>query len=139
MVAELREQVALIQKQQEDILALSAPVLQVWDGIVAIPIVGALTPDRADEMTERVLAAVSKEQASFAILDLTGVDAVDTATADSLLKVVRSLQLLGTQGVIAGLRPRVAQTVVAMGMDLGNIRTFGTLRDALKDCIRRMG
>ncbi len=136
--AELETKVALIERQQEVIRNLETPILQVWDRVLTLPMIGVVDSRRAARVMEDLLAAVMKGRARFAILDLTGVEVVDTATANHLISLIRAIRLLGAEGIITGLRPNVAQTVVSLGLDLSSILTLATLRDGLAMAIRRM-
>ena len=100
-----------------------------------MPIVGAIDSDRTARMMERLLEAIIQSKARFAILDVTGVDTIDTSTADNFVRIIRAVQLLGAQGVISGIGPLVAQTIVDLGVDLTGIRTFSNLREALRACL----
>lgn len=135
---ELRAKLAIVQKQQEVIRALSTPIIEVWDGVLTLPMVGMVDSMRAAEMMDNLLQQVTRTRARFAILDITGVDAMDTATASHLLKLVRALSLLGAEGIVTGIHPSIAQTMVGIGVDLSNITTLATLRDALKLCMTKM-
>ncbi|WP_240480417.1 STAS domain-containing protein [Enhygromyxa salina] len=125
---EAQERLSLIED-------LSAPILEVWDGVLALPILGSLSGDRASTLMERLLQEVQRTQANYVILDLTGVEIVDTHTADYILKVARSAELLGAQCIITGIRPAVAQTMVALQANLADIVTRATLRHGLKYCM----
>ena len=134
----LREKLALIERQEAAIRALSTPIIEVWDRVLTMPLLGVLDSGRGAAVMENLLVEVSRKRASFAILDLTGVEAVDTSTANHLIKLIQSIRLLGAEGVITGIQPSVAQTMVTLGMDLGAIATLATLRDGLRHCIARM-
>ena len=133
---ELEAKLALIQRQQEVIFNLETPIIQVWDHILTLPMVGVVDSRRAARVTDNVLAEVSRTQARFAILDLTGVDVVDTATAGHMLNIINAIRLLGAEGIITGIRPNVAQTMISLGLDLSRVRTLATLRDGLAFAIR---
>lgn len=132
----LREKIAFIERQEEAIKALSAPVIQVWSGVLVLPIVGGLEGARAADVMDRLLGEIVRTRSQFTILDLTGVEVVDTWTADHLIKIVRSAELLGARSVITGIRPAVAQTMVSLGIDLSRIITLGNLQEGLKACMR---
>lgn len=126
--------------QQEALSAsTSTPIIQVWDDIVTMPVVGLVDSVRAADMKTALLELVSRTGARFAIVDLTGVDTVDTATADHLLKVMRAVQLLGARCVITGIQPSVAQIIVGLGLDLQDVITLRSLREGLRFCLRRLG
>lgn len=133
---ELEEKLAIIEKQRSEILALSVPIIQVWDDVLALPLFGAVDQARADEITERLLEAVVAKSARFAILDLTGVEAVDEGTAERLVRILRGIQLLGAEGMVTGIRPAVAHTLTTLGADFAGARTFSNLREAIKACMR---
>jgi rsbT co-antagonist protein RsbR len=115
--------------------SLSAPILEVWDGVLALPILGTLSGDRATTLMERLLEEIQRTRARYAILDVTGVELVDTHTADYLLRVARAVELLGAQCIITGIRPAVAQTMVNLQANLSDIVTRATLRHGLKYCM----
>lgn len=133
---ELREKLAFIHRQEEAIRAMSTPIIQIWDGVLTLPVVGGLDSARASSMMEQLLAEIVRTRSRFAILDLTGVDVVDTATADHLLKIMRAVELLGARCVVTGIRPGVAQTMVSLGVDLASISTLRNLQEGLKACMR---
>ncbi|HRI72385.1 MAG TPA: STAS domain-containing protein, partial [Polyangium sp.] len=134
---ELEEKLAIIEQQRSAIHAMSVPIIQVWDGVLALPVVGALDEARASEITIRMLDAVVKQTADYAILDLTGVETVDDGTADYVLRIIRSIQLLGAQCIVTGIRPAVAQTVISLGAGFTGVRTVSNLREAIRICMRR--
>ncbi|TKD01503.1 STAS domain-containing protein [Polyangium fumosum] len=136
---ELDTKLALIERQQEVIQNLETPIIQVWDHVITLPMVGVVDSHRAARVTEDLLAAVSRLQARFAILDLTGVDVVDTGTASHMLNILGAVRLLGAEGIITGIRPNVAQTMVSLGLDLSRVITLATLRDGLSFAIRSLG
>jgi rsbT co-antagonist protein RsbR len=133
---QLREKLAFIERQEKAIQALSTPIIQVWNGVLALPIMGGLEGRRAAEMMDRLLSEIVKTRSRYTILDLTGVDVVDTATADHLIKIVKAVELLGARSVITGIRPAVAQTMASLGMDLSQLITLGNLQEGLKACMR---
>lgn len=133
---ELAEKLAIIEQQQNEIQAMSAPIIQVWNDVLALPIVGKLDAVRAEDMTQRLLDAVVQSRSSYVILDLTGVEAVDEATADHLVRIIRAIQLLGARSIVTGIRPAVAQIFVSLGADLADTMTLSNLRDAIKVCMR---
>ena len=135
---ELATKLQTIEQQREAIRALSTPVIELWDEIVTLPIVGTVDTERAQEMTTRLLDAVAHGGYRCVILDLTGVDVVDTSTADHFIKMMRSAQLLGAHCVVTGVSPEIARTLVQVGVDLGAIRTLRTLKDGLKACIHHL-
>jgi len=133
---DLRQKLELIERQSATIRALATPIIQVWDEVLCLPIIGTVDSARTADMMQGLLEAIVREQARFAIVDLTGVEVVDTSTADHLIQLFRAARVLGVDGILCGIRPAVAQTVVALGLELGSVRTMRSLRDALKWCIR---
>ena len=133
---ELREKLELIARQDEAIKALSTPIIGVWEGVLTLPLFGVMDSHRAAETMERLLDAVTKKGATHAIIDLTGVEIVDTSTADHIGKLAKAAALIGAQCIITGIRPAVAQTMVNIGIDLSSIVTLSTLREALRYCMR---
>ncbi|WP_438005446.1 PAS domain-containing protein [Sorangium sp. So ce321] len=134
---ELGERLALIERQQQVIRQLSTPILQVWRGVLALPMIGVVDSARTAEVMDSLLQAVVRTQARYALLHLTGVEAVDTKTASYLVDLVRAIRLLGAEGIITGIRPSVAQTVVSLGLDLAEVTTLSDLQAGLKHCIGR--
>jgi rsbT co-antagonist protein RsbR len=128
----LRERLSRIEEQDRTIREMAAPILQVWQGILVVPVVGQLTSERVELITTMLLDAIVKTRARAAILDLTAVTQVDSATADHLLRILRAVTLLGARGLLSGIAPAVAQTVVAMGINLSEITTVASLHDALR-------
>lgn len=123
------------QERLTMIETLSAPILHVWDGVLALPVLGTMSGERAALLMERLLVEIQRTRSGWAILDVTGVDMIDTSTADSLLRVARSVELLGAQCIITGIQPAVAQTMVALDASFAGIVTRATLRDGLKYCM----
>jgi rsbT co-antagonist protein RsbR len=135
--AEAREQV--ISEQADALLELSTPVVKLWDGIVSLPLVGTLDSARTQVVMEKLLQALVDTGSEHAIIDITGVSAVDTQVAQHLLKTVMAARLLGAECIISGIRPQIAQTVVALGIEFGDITTKSSLSDALLVALRRSG
>lgn len=135
---ELSAQLELIQQQQQIIRELGTPIIQVWDDVLTVPMMGVVDSRRAADLMEDLLAEIARTRARFAILDLTGVEVLDSATASHILRMVASIQLLGAEGIITGIQPTVAQTIVTLGVDLSSIVTLATLRDGLKLCMRKL-
>jgi rsbT co-antagonist protein RsbR len=133
---DLREKLELIHAQENALRAVMAtPIIQVWDSIITMPVVGTLDNVRATTMMNRLLGAVSELRARYAIVDLTGVEAVDTSTADHLLRIARAVQLLGARIIITGIKPAVAQTMVSLGLDVSTISTQRNLQEGLRFCM----
>jgi rsbT co-antagonist protein RsbR len=133
---DLRDKLELIARQDEAIKALSTPIIEIWEGVLTLPLFGVMDSQRATETMERLLQAIVEKGATHSIIDLTGVELVDTSTADHLGKLVKAAALIGTQCIITGIRPAVAQTMVQIGIDLSTIVTLSTLREALRYCMR---
>ncbi|XYI02358.1 GAF domain-containing protein [Sorangium sp. So ce1128] len=132
---ELSEKLALIARQKELIRTLSTPILEVWDGVLTIPVVGGLDDDRAATIMQDLLERVVHTQSRSTIIDLTGVDAIDPGTAERLVRIIRSVQLLGSRSVITGIQPEVARTMISHGLDLRRVATRAKLRDGLRMCM----
>ncbi len=130
-----REQV--IERQQQELLDLSTPVIKLWDGIVAVPLIGTLDSERTQVVMENLLEAIVRNEATVAIIDITGVPTVDTLVAQHLLKTVAAARMMGAECIISGIRPQIAQTIVHLGVDLGNVTTKSTLADALRIALAR--
>jgi len=135
-LALITEQNELITRQQKAISELSTPILQLWKDVIALPIIGVVDTRRSAEIMERLLHAITSKASRFVILDITGVEIVDTKTADHFIKVVKAAELLGAECLITGIRPAVAQTLVDIGVDLSSVRTMGSIEEALGVCIR---
>ncbi|MDC0722017.1 STAS domain-containing protein [Nannocystis bainbridge] len=135
---ELRTKLELIERQQEVIRELSTPIIEVWDGVLTLPIIGLVDSVRTAEIMDNLLTSVATTRARYAILDLTGVEVVDTGTAGHLIGMIQAIRLLGAEGILTGIHPTIAQTIVALGVDLARVAVFAKLRDALKFCIVQM-
>jgi rsbT co-antagonist protein RsbR len=127
------------QQQQEVLSAMATPIIRLWDDVVTLPIVGVVDSVRASEMKEALLHSVARTGARIAIVDMTGVDTVDTATADHIMRLMQGVQLLGAQGIITGIQPAVAQIMVSLGVDMGNVMTLRSLQEGLRYSLRKMG
>ena len=132
-----REEV--INRQQREMLELSTPVVKLWEGILAIPMIGTLDSARTQVVMETLLNKVVETGAQIAILDITGVPTVDTLVAQHLLKTVTALRLMGAECIISGVRPQIAQTIVHLGVDLQGVTTKANLADALALALKRTG
>lgn len=133
---DLEDKLATIERQQIAIRELSTPVIEVWSGVLCLPVVGIMDTTRSAEMTDALLRAVSEKKAKCAIIDITGIEVMDTGTADHFMRMARAVRLLGAQCFLTGISPSIAQTIVHMGMDLRGIVTYRTLRDALQGYVR---
>jgi rsbT co-antagonist protein RsbR len=130
---------ALIADQSHQLLELSTPVVKLWDGVLAVPLVGTLDSARAQVVMERLLQGLVDTASPFAIIDITGVPAVDTQVAQHILKTVVAARLMGADCVISGIRPQIAQTIVALGIEFNDIVTKSSLADALVHTLRASG
>jgi PAS domain S-box-containing protein len=138
-LTEQREQARLVQRQRDEILELSTPVIQVWDNVLVLPVIGTLDSVRAARLTEGLLDRISQIQAEVVILDISGVPAIDTDVAQHLLRTVEAARLMGTTSVLSGVRPETAQAIVHLGIDLGNLRSRNSLKDALQLALSLVG
>jgi rsbT co-antagonist protein RsbR len=128
-----------ISRQQRELLELSTPVVQLWDEILALPLVGTLDSDRTQIVMETLLQRIVETGAAVAILDITGVPTVDTLVAQHLMKTVAATRLMGADCIISGIRPQIAQTIVHLGVDLSAVTTKATLADAFAAALDRIG
>ena len=131
-ITERREQELRLQHQRDEILELSTPVIQVWDKVLALPIIGTLDSGRAARLTEGLLEKIAEHQAEVIILDISGVPTIDTQVAQHLLRTVQAATLMGAVSILCGVRPETAQAMVHLGISLGQLRSRNTLRDALQ-------
>ena len=138
-ITERKESDALIKKQQQLLLELSTPTMQLFDGVVLMPLVGNIDGDRATQLISQLLEAISEYQAEVAILDVTGVPVIDTEVARNVLKAVSAAKMLGSVVIITGMKPSGAQTLVQLGIDLSHIATKGTLRAGIDEAFRIQG
>jgi len=129
----------IIERQQQELLDLTTPVVRLWDSIVALPLIGTLDSERTQVVMESLLDSIVENEAAIAIIDITGVPTVDTLVAQHLLKTVAAARLMGAECIISGIRPQIAQTIVHLGVDLGDVVTKATLAEALKIALRRVG
>lgn len=132
-----REQI--IQRQQQELLELSTPVVKLWDGVLAVPMIGSLDSNRTQLVMESLLQRIVETGSQIAIMDITGVPTVDTLVAQHLLKTVTAIRLMGADCIISGVRPQIAQTIVHLGIDLQGITTKASLADALALAMKRTG
>ena len=129
----------VIERQQRELLELSTPVVELWDDVLALPLVGTLDSQRTQIVMETLLQKIVQTGASIAIIDITGVPTVDTLVAQHLLKTVAATRLMGADCIISGIRPQIAQTIVHLGVDLGEVTTKATLADAFQMALKRAG
>jgi rsbT co-antagonist protein RsbR len=139
VVALLGETDEVMARQRQELMEISTPIIRLWEGIVAVPLIGTLDSARSQVVMESLLSGIVEEQAAVAILDITGVPMVDTLVAQHLMKTAMAVQLMGAECVISGIRPQIAQTIVHLGIDLREITTRATLSDALKYGLARTG
>ena len=129
----------VINRQQQELLELSTPVVKIWDGILALPMIGTLDSARTQVVMESLLQRIVEAESQIAIIDITGVPTVDTLVAQHLLKTVTAIRLMGADCIISGVRPQIAQTIVHLGVDLQGVVTKATLADALTWALKRTG
>ena len=139
-VIDITESVAVEQRMKQQartILEISTPAIQLWDGIVILPVVGSIDSVRAQHMMDIMLTRIAETACKVIILDIQGVPAVDTAIANHLIKIVKATRLMGSHAIISGISPAVAQTIVTLGIDMG-VKSTATLRDALAEALEIM-
>jgi rsbT co-antagonist protein RsbR len=129
----------LISRQQQELLELSTPVVKLWDGILALPIIGTLDSARTQVVMENLLQSIVATNSKYAIIDITGVPTVDTLVAQHLLKTITAARLMGAECIISGVRPQIAQTIVHLGINLEDVITKAKLSDALALALQRSG
>jgi rsbT co-antagonist protein RsbR len=134
-----RSREEIITRQQEEMLELSTPVVKLWDGILCLPMIGTLDSARTQVVMESLLQKIVETGSALAIIDITGVPTVDTLTAQHLLKTVTAARLMGAECIISGIRPQIAQTIVHLGVDLGDVITKASLADALALALEKSG
>jgi rsbT co-antagonist protein RsbR len=134
-----RSREEIIARQQQELLELSTPVVKLWDGVLALPMIGTLDSARTQVVMESLLQRIVETGAEVAIIDITGVPTVDTLTAQHLIKTVTAARLMGADCIISGIRPQIAQTIVHLGVDLANITTKATLADAFRRALDMTG
>ena len=130
---------AVIHRQQKELMELSTPVVQLWDEVLALPLIGTLDSERTQVVMENLLQRVVETGARLAIIDITGVPTVDTLVAQHLMKTVAATRLMGADCIISGIRPQIAQTIVHLGVNLTDIITKATLADAFQVALQRLG
>jgi rsbT co-antagonist protein RsbR len=133
------ERERVIREQQESIRELSTPVLQVRDGLLILPIIGVLDAQRARQLTEQLLAGIQSNRAKVVVIDITGVATIDEGVANHLVDAVEAARLMGASAIITGLSPRIAQTLVDLGVDLSMMKTVGDLQGGLEEADRVLG
>ena len=137
MFQKSREEV--IQRQQRELMELSTPVVELWEGVLALPLIGTLDSGRTQVVMESLLEKIVESGAALAIIDITGVPTVDTLVAQHLMKTVAAARLMGADCIISGIRPQIAQTIVHLGVDLSAVTTKASLADAFTIALKRVG
>ena len=131
-----REKSVLVERLRVAVDELSTPILEVWDDVLALPVIGLLDSRRAAQIMERLLDAIVHKQSSYVIIDVTGVEVIDSKTAEYFTKLVRAVELLGARCVLTGIRPAVGQTLLGLGLELGTVRTLRNLKHALRATLK---
>ena len=129
----------VIGRQQQEMFELSTPVVELWQGILGLPIIGTLDSKRSQLVMETLLQRLAETQSEVAVIDITGVPVMDTVTAQHLLKTVTATRLMGADCIISGIRPQIAQTIVHLGVNLGDVTTKASMAGALAVAFKRMG
>lgn len=130
---------SVIARQQQEMLELSTPVVKLWNGVLALPVIGTLDSGRTQTIMENLLQMIVETGSDTAIIDITGVPTVDTLTAQHLLKTITAARLMGAECIISGIRPQIAQTIVHLGVDLGDVVTKASLADAFRLALQKTG
>jgi rsbT co-antagonist protein RsbR len=136
---ELEEKLSIVEQQRAAIRELSAPIMEVWEGILCLPVVGIMDSGRSADMTDALLRAVVSTRARCTIIDITGIEVMDTSTADHFIRMAKAVQLLGAACVLTGINPQIAQTLVHMGIELTGLVTHRSLREALQYFVVQRG
>lgn len=136
--SELEAKIRMIERQQMAIRELSTPIIEVWDSVLCLPVVGVLDSIRSAEITEAILDKVVQRGATHVIIDITGIEVMDTNTADHFLRMARAVRLLGADCVLTGISPAIAQTIVQMGVEMGDVTVHRTMRHALASFIGKL-
>ncbi|MDQ8021394.1 MAG: STAS domain-containing protein [Moraxellaceae bacterium] len=135
----LRSREQVILQQQQELLDLSTPVVELYRGVLALPLIGTLDSERTHSVMENLLEGIVHHEAAIAIIDITGVPTVDTLVAQHLIKTIAAARLMGAECIISGIRPQIAQTIVHLGVDLGDVTTKASLAEALKLALAKVG
>ncbi|PHP28739.1 STAS domain-containing protein [Limimaricola cinnabarinus] len=135
----IAERDEIIERQRAEMMELSTPVVQLWERVLTIPLIGTLDSMRAQEVMENLLNAIVEHSAEVVIVDITGVRVVDTQVAQHLLRTAAAVRLMGAEAIISGISPKIAQTMVELGVDVGEVTTRPTIRAALDEAFRRVG
>ncbi len=134
---DLEEKLETIEQQRSAIRSLSTPIIEVWRGVLCLPVVGVMDTVRSAEMTGALLQSIVDKGTEYAIIDITGIDVMDTRTVDHFIRMAKAIRLLGADCALTGLNPHIAQTIVHMGLDLSDVVTHRSLRDALHHYVVR--
>lgn len=134
---DLEEKLATIEQQRAAIRELSTPVMEVWEGVLCLPVVGVVDSVRSAQMTDVLLQAIAEKRTRCAIVDITGIEVMDTKTVDHFVRMARAVRLLGAECVLTGVSPNIAHTMVQMGVDLADVATHRSLREALRSYVLR--
>jgi rsbT co-antagonist protein RsbR len=126
-----------IESQREELIELSTPVIDVWDGVLTVPILGSLDSERASRVSEALLTQIVESRATTAIIDISGISAVDSAVADRLIRTAKAVRLVGAEAILTGVGVEIAQTIADLGIDMEGLRTMSTLKDGLRYVISR--
>ncbi|OWY16797.1 MULTISPECIES: STAS domain-containing protein [Thioclava] len=129
----------IIERQRQEMLELSTPVVELWDRVLTLPLIGTLDSARAQEVMENLLQTILERQAEVVIMDITGVGTVDTQVAQHLLRAAAAVRLMGAECIISGISPMIAQTMVQLGIDVGTVSTRSSIRTALADALQKVG
>ena len=129
----------IVRRQQQEMIELSTPVVKLWDGVLAVPLIGTLDSERTQVVMETLLQRIVDSNSSMAIIDITGVPTVDTLVAQHLLKTVAAARLMGADCIISGIRPQIAQTIVHLGLTLSEVTTKASMADAIAEALDRLG
>lgn len=135
--AELSARIETIERQREAIRNLSVPIIEIWSRVLCVPVVGTLDTMRANDVTTTLLSTVVQKKARYAIIDVTGIEVMDTQSVDYFLRMARSIGLLGAECALSGMHPNIALTIVQMGVELDGLRCYRNMRDALRQCVLR--
>jgi rsbT co-antagonist protein RsbR len=136
--AELERKLLIVDKQRAAIRELSTPIIELWEGVLCLPVVGIMDTARSTEMTNSLLEAIIQKKTRYTIIDITGIEVMDTRTVDHFMRMAKSIRLLGAECALTGISPHIAQTVVHMGLELDDVVTHRSLRDALAHYVTRV-
>jgi rsbT co-antagonist protein RsbR len=134
---ELEDKLIIVEKQRAAIRELSTPIIELWEGVLCLPVVGVMDTARSTEMTNSLLQAIVAKKTRYTIIDITGIEVMDTGTVDHFMRMAKSIRLLGADCALTGISPHIAQTVVQMGIEMSDIVTERSLRDALANYVSR--